>query len=197
MGKSTSQKGSEAVEKPKSYPLSGGQALQVLRMLANRSAEFAKEIAEISASIFCDVSVEDVASSVYDALNALSVEDCWDASGRQRGGGYRDEFDVADEMIREAFSPFTHQIDSFHDTDEHVSELAYIQGMLLGLYQYKMDSTNDFSEQYAEDYPESLENDVLDVWMKRHPDDTSGLDMLYKFLEEHCPDWSVEPDTVL
>jgi len=197
MGKSTSQKGSKAVGKPKSYPLSGEQALQVLQILANRNAEFAKEIAEVSALVFCDVSVEDVASSVFDALNELSVEDCWDASGRQRGGGYRDEFDVANEMVEEAFSPFTHQINMFHQTGEHVSEQIYIQGVLLGLYQFKMESTSDFSENYAEDYPESFESDILATWKKRHPDDTSGLQVLHEFLEEHCPDWSVEPTTIL
>ncbi len=196
MGKSTSQKGSTGVGTPKTYPLSGEQALQVLRMLAARNAEIAKEIAEISALVFCDVSVEDVASEVFDALDELSAEDCWAASGRQRGGGYRDEFDVADDMIREAFSPFTFQIDTFHQTGEHVSEQIYIQGVLLGLYQFKMDSTTDFSA-YAEDYPESFEQDILDTWKKHHPDDTSGLHMLHKFLEEHCPDWSVEPDTIL
>ncbi len=197
MGKSTSQKRSAAEGTPKSYPLSGEQALQVLQILVNRNAELAKEIAEVSALIFCDVSVEDVASSVFDALNELSAEDCWDASGRQREGGYRDEYDVADEMIEEAFSPFTRQIDMFHQTGEHVSEQIYIQGVLLGLYQYKTDSTTDFSEHYAEDYPESFESDIFDTWKKRHPDDTSGLHMLHRFIEEHCPDWSVEPNTIL
>ncbi len=189
MGKSTSQKPSTGVEKPKSYPLSGEQALQVLRMLANKSAEFAKEISELSALVFCDVSVEDVSSSVYDALNELSVEDCWAGAGRQMGGGYRDDFDVADEMIEEAFSPFTHQIDSFHQTGEHVSEQIYIQGVLLGLYQFQKESTSDFSD-YAEDYPESYKQDILTTWKKRHPDDNSGLQMLHKFIKEHCPDWS-------
>jgi len=196
MGKSTSRKPSTGVGTPKSFPLSGAQALQVLRMLADRNAEIAKEIAEVSALVFCDVSVEDVASSVYDALNELSAEDCWAASGRQRGGGYRDEFDVADDMIGEAFSPFTHQIDTFHHAGEHVSEQIYIQGVLLGLYQFKTGSTTDFSD-YAEDYPESLEQDILDTWKKRHPDDVSGLRMLHRFLEEHCPDWSAEADTIL
>ena len=196
MGKSPSQNHSTGVETPKLYPLSGAQALQVLRMLASRNAEIAKEIAELSALVFCDVSVEDVASLVYDALNDLSAEDCWAASGRQRGGGYRDEFDVANDMIEEAFSPFTHQIDTFHQIGEHVSEQIYIQGVLLGLYQYKMEATTDFSD-YAEDYPESYKQDILDTWKKRHPDDTSGLHLLYRFLEEHCPDWSIEPDTIL
>ena len=193
MGKSTNQKTSKADGTPKSYPLSGEQALQVLHVLANRNAEMAKEIAEVSALVFCDVSVEDVASSVYDALNDLAVEDCWDASGRQRGGGYRDEYEVADEMIEEAFSPFTYQIDAFYRTGEHVSEQLYIQGVLLGLYQYKKKSTSDFSD-YTEDYPESFAGDILNTWKKHHPDDTSGRSMFHKFIEEHCPDWS---DTII
>lgn len=196
MGKPTDQKRSTGVETPKFYPLSGAQALQVLRMVAARNAEIAKEIAEVSALVFCDVSVEDVASSVYNALNELAVEDCWAASGRQRGGGYRDEYDVADDMIEEAFSPFTYQINTFHDTGEHASEQIYIQGVLLGLYQFKTGSTTDFSD-YAEDYPESYKQDILDTWKKRHPEDISGLHTIYKFLEESCPDWSVEPDTIL
>ena len=196
MGKSTGQKPSAAVEKPKSYPLSGEQALEVLRILANRNAEFAKAIAEVSASIFCDIDVEDVASSVFDALDELSAEDCWGASGRQRGG-YRDEFDVADEMISEAFSPFTQQINAFHQIGEHDSELRYIQGVLLGLYQLKTEATSDFYEQYGEEYPESFESDVLTTWKKRHPDDASGLQKLQSFLEESCPDWSEDANSIL
>ncbi len=191
MVKSTSRKSSTGVKALKSYPLSGDQALEVLRLLAERNPDFAKEIAEVSALVFCDISVEDVASSVYDALNGLSAEDCWDASGRQRGGGYRDQYDVADEMINEAFSPFTYQIDAFYHTGEHVSEHMYIQGVLLGLYQYHKGSTTDFSD-YAEDYAETFQHDILETWKKRHANDTSGLQMLLKFLKEHCPDWSEE-----
>lgn len=194
MGKSTGQNHSTVARMPKSYPLSGGQALQVLRILANRNAEFAKQIAEVSALVFCDVSVEHVASEVYEALNELSAEDCWASSGRKRGG-YRDEFDVADDMIEEAFSPFLHQIDMFHQTGEYVSEQVYIQGVLLGLYHYRKESISDFFD-YAQDYPELYEHDILDTWKKRHPDDASGLRELHGFLEEHCPDWSVEPDTI-
>ena len=191
MAKSTSQKPSTGVGKPKSYPLSGEQALQVLRMLASKSAEIAKEISELSALVFCDVSVEDVSSSVYDALDDLSVEDCWAGAGRQRGGGYRADYDVAADMIEEAFSPFTHQIDTFHQTGEHVSEQLYIQGVLLGLYQFQKEATTDFSD-YTEDYPESYKQDILTTWKKRHPDDTSGLRNLLEFIQEQCPDWSEE-----
>ncbi|MDY0290171.1 MAG: hypothetical protein RBR15_15195 [Sphaerochaeta sp.] len=191
MGKATT-----GVEKPTTYPLSGEQALQVLRILSQRSVAIAKEIAEVSALVFCDVSVEDVASSVFDVLDELAVEDCWSKAGRQRGG-YRDQYDVADEMICEAFSPFIQQIDAFHRTGEHVSELIYIQGVLLGLYQYKTDATSDFYEHYGEDYPESFEDDVFKAWKKRHPDDSSGLQMLHSFLDDHCPDWSEEPEPTL
>ena len=196
MEKANSRKRSTGVETPKSYPLSGEQALRVLRMLADENAEIAKEIEKISALVFCDVSVEDVASSVYDVLNGLSAEDCWAVSGRQREGGYRDEFDVADDMINEAFFPFMHQIDTFHHTGEHVSEQLYVQGVLLGLYQFQMNATTDFTD-YAEDYPESFKTDILDTWKKRHPDDASGLQTLHRFLEEHCPDWRAEPNTIL
>lgn len=189
MAKSTSQKSSTGVGKPKSYPLSGEQALQVLRMLASKSAEIAKDISELSALVFCNVAVEEVASAVYDALNELSAEDCWASAGRQMGGGYRDEFEVADEMIEEAFSPFTHQIETFHKTGEHIPEQTYIQGVLLGLYQFQKEATTDFSD-YAEDYPESYKKDILTTWKKRHPDDASGFHALLSFIKEHCPAWS-------
>ncbi len=98
-------------------------------------------------------------------------------------------------MIEEAFSPFTYQIDAFHQTGEHVSEQIYIQGVLLGLYQFQRESTTDFFD-YAQDYPESYTEDILATWKSRHPDDTSGLQMLLSFLQEHCPDWSEEPNTL-
>ena len=131
MGNTTKRTKSEG--SAKSYPLSGVQALQVLSMLKQRHPELESEISELSSRVFNDICTEDVAQEVYSALNSLEAHDCWEASGRQWGGGYRDEYEVADEMVSEAFSPFLFQINTFHTTGEFASELAYIQGVLMGV----------------------------------------------------------------
>jgi len=192
MEEPTKQKAAKGNEVPRLYPLNGAQALQVLSILAEKDAEIAKEIERLSAMVFCDVSVEDVAFLVFNALDGIDVEDCWNASGRQREGGYRDEYDVADEMVSEAFYPFTNQIDMFYQTGEYAAEQTYMHGVLLGLYQCLNESTSDFFEQYMEDYPEMLKQELIDGWKKRHPDDASALQMLNTFIEEYCPDWGTE-----
>ena len=194
MGNTTKRTKSEG--SAKSYPLSGVQALQVLSMLKQRHPELESEISELSSRVFNDICTEDVAQEVYSALNSLEAHDCWEASGRQWGGGYRDEYEVADEMVSEAFSPFLFQIDTFHTTGEFASELAYIQGVLMGLYQFQKEATTDFSD-YTEDYPESFATDILGDWSKRHPDDSSSRELLRVFLSDQCPDWAKVLQAVL
>ena len=65
----------------------------------------------------------------------------------------------------------------------------------MGLYRFAMESSNDFLD-YVEDYPESSAKDMIDDWKKRHPNDTSGLQLLHSFLEEHCPEWNSEPVSI-
>lgn len=194
MGNTTKRTKSEG--SAKSYPLSGVQALQVLSMLKQRHPELESEISELSSRVFNDICTEDVAQEVYSALNSLEAHDCWEASGRQWGGGYRDEYDVADEMVREAFSPFLFQLNTFHTTGEFASESAYIQGVLKGLYRFQKEATTDFSD-YAEDYPESFATDILGDWSKRHPDESSGRELLRVFLSDQCPDWAKVLQAVL
>ena len=187
MGNTTKRTKSEG--SAKSYPLSGVQALQVLSMLKQRHPELESEISELSSRVFNDICTEDVAQEVYSALNSLEAHDCWEASGRQWDGGYRDEYEVADEMVMEAFSPFLFQINTFHAIGEFASELTYIEGVLKGLYQFQKEATTDFSD-YTEDYPDSFATDILSDWRHRHPDDSSGLETLHSFLSEQCPDWA-------
>lgn len=187
MGKTT--KRTKSAGTAKSYPLSGEQALQVLSMLKQNHPELESEISQLSSGVFNDVSIEDVAQEVYYALNSLEAHDCWEASGRQWDGGYRDEYEVADEMVMEAFSPFLSQINTFHAIGEFASELTYIEGVLKGLYQFQKEATTDFSD-YTEDYPDSFATDILSDWRHRHPDDSSGLETLHSFLSEQCPDWA-------
>jgi hypothetical protein len=177
---------------PRRHLLSGSQARQVLNELAEKDATIAREIERLSSLIFCDVSVEQVASSVFLALDGIDIEECWNASGKQRGGGYRDEFDVADEMIMEALFPFKHEIDVFYQAGEYAAEQEYLHGVLLGIYQLMEDSTSDFFENYMEDYPDELKQEFIDKWKNRHPNDADGLQKLNTFIEKHCPDWITE-----
>ena len=177
---------------PRRHLLSGSQARQVLNELAEKDATIAKEIERLSAMVFNDVSVDQVASSVFLALDGIDVEECWNASGKQRGGGYRDEFDVADEMIMDALHPFTHQIEVFYQAGEYAAEQEYLHGVLLGIYQLIEDSTFEFFDNYMEDYPEELKQELIDDWKKRHPNDEDGLQKLNTFIEKHCPAWSTE-----
>ena len=114
MEKKTGRKNPGNAKIPRYYPLGGEQAIQMLALLADKDDSPAEEIAKISAQIYCNISVEKTVSSVYRSLDGIAIEDCWDASGRQRGGGYRDEFDVAYDMISEVFSPYLHQIEEYH-----------------------------------------------------------------------------------
>ncbi|MGE0074217.1 MAG: hypothetical protein AB7S52_03270 [Sphaerochaetaceae bacterium] len=85
--KKTGWKSSENEKTSCYYPLSGEQAVQVLAILADKDEGLAEKIAKLSAQIYCDVSPDRTASLVYRSLDGIAVENCWDASGRQHGGG--------------------------------------------------------------------------------------------------------------
>ena len=95
-------------KKRKPYTLdaiSGTDAIEVLRILANRDKELSKEIDVIAKDLLADVSLDEVADCVQAELESLAVEDVWDRSGARRDG-YVDTGETAWQMFEAALQPF-------------------------------------------------------------------------------------------
>ena len=85
--------------------ISGTDAIEVLRILANRDKELSKEIDAIAKDLLADVSLDEVADCVQAELESLAVEDVWDRSGARRDG-YVDPGETAWQMFEAALEPF-------------------------------------------------------------------------------------------
>lgn len=184
MEKRTTEKRTRSIDE-----LTGRQALQILRFLSQKNPDFAEAVNREADKLFKKVPVEEIADTVYRALNGIPVEDCWDTAGRQRGGGYLDVVDVADDMMRETVSRFSSEIDRYHRLGKCGLERSYIQAVVLGLYRFNTQSTTDFSE-YVQDMSETFACDFIEAWMKLHSDDKKGIKELYAFVSEQCPEWT-------
>ena len=60
--------------------ISGPDAIQVLRILADQDREMAQQIDVIVRDLLAEVSMDEVADCVQAELESLAVEDVWDRS---------------------------------------------------------------------------------------------------------------------
>lgn len=168
--------------------LSGRQALYVLYVLAEKNTTFATAIMEETKKVlFRPIQIEKVADSVCATLNGIPVEDCWDASGKQRDG-YHDITEVAYEMLHDALQEFVAEVEKYHRVGRCDLEVAYLQGFILGLYKFDMHPTTDFYD-YIQDDVLSFADELKDDWEKLHPELLSEKKALYAFFEKSCPKW--------
>jgi hypothetical protein len=80
-----------------------------------------------------DLSFEDVAADVSDALACLRMRDLYSRSGRQECG-YVEPADAAIDMIDEVLDPFILTIERHASTQRREAALVVCCGVMLGLY---------------------------------------------------------------
>ena len=164
--------------------LTGSDALSILKILAERHDNLAKEIDTIAEELLREVDVEDLAADVKDALEFLDVEDVWDRSG-QRRDGYVDPGDAAWEMFDEALEPFRRDIEKYRRLCMLTEVNLYYQGILKGIHDFDRESMTEY-KQWAVDAPGEYFGQVLNEW-KAIPDGRLPLSVMGKFIDEHCP----------
>ena len=94
--------------------LTGDQALQVLERLAAGDAGLAQKIEAEAKRLLAAVDSDDVAEEVFDALDMIDIQDCWDRAGRHRDG-YTSPEEAAIELIEEELQPFVEQAKRYHE----------------------------------------------------------------------------------
>jgi hypothetical protein len=167
--------------------LRGGDALVILRRLADRDPQWASAIKTMAMDLLSAVDADDVAAEVLAELESLSVEDVWDRAGPHRDG-YSDPFDVAAGMINEALEPYTDEVERLIGLGMQVQADRLFRGILCGLYNFGTAPATPFREE-AEDLVEQQFGTELLDWHKRLPDRATLL-RLDSFLAESCPRWA-------
>ena len=183
-------KSKEIIEKGKKIAgnLNGDQALRILYTLVSRDASIASAVGKEADVVISEVDPSGIADRLYDELCSLEIEDCWDASGPQRGGGYSDPIDVAYEMMEEVVRGYTSEMDQCRRLGKHKEELVHLEGIILGLQMFDEDAMTDMHE-YLQDDSETFADHLICDWFKQHTEETGHFRELKAFLDEQTPEW--------
>jgi hypothetical protein len=174
--------------------LKPGEAALVLRQLLADHPELLSEAEKISRSTLGDVSFESIASEVEDSIRQLSLDDLNGRAGRH-SWGYTEPTEAAWELLEEAVEPFVEDMRRHLSLglDEEAFEIC--KGILLGLYQCR-DASGDEFLGWASDFPAEAAGNTLADWIAA---DKQGVSrtlpvpnrvlFLRKFVDEHVPEW--------
>jgi hypothetical protein len=167
--------------------ISGTDAIQVLRILADQDREMAQKIDVIVKDLLADVSVDEVANGVQAELESLAVEEVWDRSGRRRDG-YVDPGDAAWRMFEDALEPFRVEMAKHQQLSMPKQAEAVCLGILKGIHDFQWSSRTEFKD-WAVDAPADFFWVYLEEWKKSFQQ-RSSTSRMNQFLTEHCVQWA-------
>ena len=184
MAKKTSRK----KRKPNSLDaISGTDAMEILRVLADRDKELSKEIDVIAKNLLDDVSIDEVADCVQAELESLAVEDVWDRSGARRDG-YVDTGETAWQMFEAALEPFRDDMLKYQKLSMFEQAEAVCLGILKGVYDFQWYSKTEFKD-WAVDAPAECFWTYLGAWKEDFKQRSSSA-RINQFLTQHCLKWA-------
>ncbi len=166
--------------------LSSDLALAILKQLAESDEQLAERIAEMALTQLSRVDPEELAIVIYDALDALEVEEVWDRSGATRHG-YVDPAEAADQMISEVITPHLEEMKKYRKLGMPAQANRLCMGLLMGLYQFEHDSTNEFKN-WASDAAGSYAWVVVDAWQGGSPKQ-ADVKAVKAFVEDELEGW--------
>jgi len=147
--------------------LSPGDALSILRTLADSDEVLARRIAEMALARLHGVDPEEVAAVLYDQLDALEVEEVWDRAGETRHG-YVEPGEAADQMVEEVLEPFLEELGKYQKLGMNAEANKMCMGLLLGLRRFEHESASEFKN-WAPDAPIVFAEAAVDVWKAGSP----------------------------
>ncbi len=166
--------------------LTPADASAILQALAASDEKLAARIMEMALARIQQVDVEEVAAILYDALEALEVEEVWERAGRKRHG-YVETGDAAYQMIEEVLTPFLADLARYQKLGLRDEANRMCEGLLLGFYLFQHESTSKFKD-WAPDAPLSFAETVLAAWRAGSPT-KSDAKSLQAFIAEELGGW--------
>lgn len=163
------------------------QALLIVERLCRKGGEVRDAIIAEAISLLSEFSVEEIAGEVFDALDLIDIQDCWDRAGRSRDG-YTSPDEAAVDIVEEALQPFFDQVERYHDLGMHEQEASYCKGVLFGIYRFERESEAEIKA-LADDLAGECAGTLLDDWKKRNPD-KAAVAAMQAFVREKCPKWA-------
>jgi hypothetical protein len=163
------------------------QALLIVERLCRKGGDVRDAIVAEAISLLCEFSLDGAAAEVFDALDLIDIQDCWDQAGSSRDG-YTSPEEAAVDIIEDELQPFFDQVERYHDLGMTEQEATYCKAVVLGIYRFEQESHAEI-KQLAEDLPAEYAGTLLDDWRKRNPDKV-GVRAMEAFVREKCPTWA-------
>jgi len=166
--------------------LSPDDALAVLKTLVRDDEALAAHIAEVAIAHLNELDPQEVASVLYDELDALNVEEVWSRADRTRYG-YVEPIEVADEMVGVVIAPYLEELRKYQTLGMSEQANRMCMGLLLGLYKFDDESTNEFKD-WAGDTPTAFAEEIVRIWKDGRPS-KADVKALRAFIEEALDGW--------
>ena len=112
--------------------LKGEEAAALLRTLLRKHPELTEEVEVLAGSVIGDVSIEDIAQEVEDAVRWLDLDDLNSRAGRH-ADGYVEPSEAAWELVEEAVMPFIEDITRRVEGGQREAAIATCAGVVRGL----------------------------------------------------------------
>ena len=112
--------------------LKGEEAAALLRTLLRKHPELAGEVETLAGSVIADVSIEDIAQEVEDAVRWLDLGDLNSRAGRH-ADGYVEPGEAAWELVEEAVMPLIEDITRRVEGGQREAAIATCAGVVRGL----------------------------------------------------------------
>ena len=163
------------------------QALLIVERLCRKGGDVRDAIVAEAMNLLSEFSLDGTADEVFDALDLIDIQDCWDLAGNHRDG-YTSPEEAAVDIIEDELQPFFDQVERYHDLRLIPQEATYCMGVLLGIYRFEQESDAEIKG-LAADLPAEYAGTLLDDWRKRNPD-KAGVAEMEAFVRERCPKWA-------
>ncbi len=184
------RKGSELIER-----LTGQEAKAVISRLVADRPELPARVEEAARAVLADLTFEEIADDVEDAMRSLDLDDLNACAGRHRGG-YTSPDEAALQLIEEAVEPFLDDMTRRIELGDESGALGVCKGILLGLYRMRDKMRGHDFLQRAEDFPNDHARWVVRLWTggaDPRPGErgrvTSRRVLPREFVERHIPEW--------
>ncbi|KJJ85786.1 hypothetical protein OMAG_000340 [Candidatus Omnitrophus magneticus] len=166
--------------------ISGEDALEILKILANGNNDVALAIEREAKKILKRIDIEEISEEVYSVLDGIEVEELWDRSG-PRSYGYSAPEDMSIEMMEEKLSPYNEQIEKYFKLEMMKEADLYCKGVLKGLYRYAKESMSEFKE-YVIDMTRMCFGSLLSEYNEKINNEKAIEEMKF-FLKKECSEW--------
>jgi hypothetical protein len=163
------------------------QALLIVERLCRKGGDIRDAIVAEAISLLSEFSLDEIADEVFDALDLIDIQDCWDLAAAH-GGSRTATAQAAVDVIEEELQPFFDQVERYHDLGMPEQEATYCRGVLAGIYRFEQESEAEIKG-LAADLPRECAGALLDDWRKRNPGKT-GAEVMEAFVGEWCPKWA-------